>query len=147
MPHYTASIEIARPVAELFAFYSKPANLVALTPPELKLELVTAPEVIELGSQLVWKARRWGITQRIVQQVTLFDVEKSIVTEQTQGRLPRWIHGSQFTASAAGTLIQETIEFEPPGGLLGMMVSADAIRKELDALFAYRSKKLSKLFG
>ena len=43
MPHhYTVTLEIAHPLADLFAFLIKPKNLVQLAPPNLHLELLTA---------------------------------------------------------------------------------------------------------
>ena len=36
------------------------------------------PEVLKLGSRLVWKGRRWGIAQKIIQEVTQFEADKLI---------------------------------------------------------------------
>ena len=70
-----------------------------------------------------------------------------IVVEQKKGPLARWIHTNHFEATEAGTKILEKIEYDPPGGLLGYMVTADAIRKELVKLLAYREVKLKEIFG
>jgi ligand-binding SRPBCC domain-containing protein len=146
MPHYTLTLEIARPVSDMFSFFAKPRNLVQLAPPELSLELLTAPDILMLGAQLVWKGKRYGISQQITQEVATFDVEKLIVIEQKKGPFARWIHSHQFTTTEGGTLIYEKIDFEPPGGMLGFMITADSIRKDLDKLFAFREKKLKELF-
>ena len=37
--------------------------------------------------------------------------------------------------------------FDPPGGLLGYMITADSIRKDLQRLLAYRELKLKEIFG
>jgi ligand-binding SRPBCC domain-containing protein len=147
MPHYTLTVNIARPVAELFAYLSRPANLVKLAPPELNLALVTAPDVLAVGERIVWTGRRYGITQKIIQEVTTFEFEKRIVVEQKQGPFARWVHGSQFETQGAGTRIIETIDFAPPGGMLGLIVTADGIRREIDALVAHRELKLREVFG
>ena len=63
MPHYTATLEISRPVADVFLFLSTTKNLVKLAPAELNLELLAAPDVLTLGALLTWKGRRWGISQ------------------------------------------------------------------------------------
>ena len=147
MPHYTTTLEIPHPLPELFTYLTRPKNLAQLAPPDLNLELVTAPEIMILGSQLVWKGRRWGVSQQITQEVATFDRDKLIVVEQKQGPLKRWIHANHFEAIAAGTRIVEKIEYEPPGGLLGYVVTADAIRKELEKMLAFREKKLKEIFG
>ncbi|MBM3995170.1 MAG: hypothetical protein FJ303_13610 [Planctomycetes bacterium] len=148
MPHhYTATLEVARPLPELFAYLTQTKNLKQLTPPELNLELVTAPELLTLGSRLVWKGRRWGISQEITQQVVTFEVDKLIVTKQTEGPLALWVYASQFAVSEKGTRIVEKIEYDPPGGLLGFIVTADSLRKDFDKLLAFREKKLREMFG
>ena len=147
MPHYTITLDIARPIPDLFAFFTRPRNLVQLAPPELHLELLTGPEVLSLGERLVWKGRRWGISQKIIQEVAALDMEKLVVIEQKQGPFARWVHAHHFEESAAGTRIVEKIDFDPPGGLLGRLVSAESIRKDLDKLSLYREKKLKELFG
>jgi len=147
MAHYTVTLEIARPVAELFAYLTRPKNLVQLAPAEMNLELVIAPEVLALGERIVWTGRRWGISQKIIQEVTVFEVEKRIAVEQKQGPFAHWTHGSHFEAIDAGTRITEDIDFAPPGGILGRLIAGDAIRKEFDQLVAHREKKLREIFA
>jgi ligand-binding SRPBCC domain-containing protein len=147
MPHYTATLEIAHPLPDLFAFLTRTKNLVQLAPPELHLELLTSPDILMLGSRLVWKGRRWGVSQQMTHEVATFDKEKLIVVEQKKGPFARWVHANHFEATDTGTKIVEKIEFDPPGGLLGYLVTADAIRKDLEKLMAYREKKLKELFG
>ena len=79
--------------------------------------------------------------------MTTFEREKLIVVEQKQGPLKRWVHANHFEATDTGTRIVEKIDFEPPGGLLGYVITADAIRKDLEKLLAYREKKLKEIFG
>jgi len=146
MPYYTSTLEVSRPLLEVFSFFTKPRNLLDLAPPELSLELLTAPDVLILGARLVWKGKRWGISQQITQEVMAFDVGKQIAIEQRQGPFKRWIHSHQFSATEAGTLIYEKIDFEPPGGMLGFVITADSIHKDLNKLFAYRENKLKELF-
>jgi ligand-binding SRPBCC domain-containing protein len=147
MPHYTVTLDIARPVADLFAYLTRPKNLVKLAPPDMHLELVIAPEVLALGERIVWTGRRWGVSQKIIQEVTVFEIEKRISVEQKQGPFARWIHASQFEVIDMGTRITENIEFAPPGGILGRLIGGDVIRKEFDKLVAYREKKLREIFA
>ena len=147
MPHYTATIEIARPVSEMFAYFTRPRNLLQFTPPDYNLELVTAPEMLKLGERLVWQGRRWGVSQKLIQEVTAFNAYNLIVVEQRQGPFKRWVQAHQFEPMDAGTRILEKIEYDPPGGMLGFLVTANSIRKELDAVSIFRATKLRELFG
>ncbi len=147
MPHYTNTLEIARPLAEMFAFFARPRNLLQFTPPDMNLELMSGPEILELGSRLVWKGRRWGISQQITQQVATFEKDKLIVVEQKQGPFSQWVQAHHFELADAGMRIIEKIDFTPPGGLLGFAISAESIRKELEKVSAFRAIKLRELFG
>src|ERR1700722_3937015 len=131
MPHYTVTLEIARPIADVFAFLATPKNLVQLAPPDLHLELVTGPELMVRGAQLVWKGRRWGVSQNIIQEVATFESDKRLVVEQKKGPFTHWTHAHQVEAPDTGTRLHERIDFEPPSGLLGRLISADFIRKDL----------------
>jgi ligand-binding SRPBCC domain-containing protein len=146
MPHYTVTLEIARPLPDMFAFFTKPRNLLQFSPPDYNLELVTGPEVLALGERLVWQGRRWGIAQKLIQEVATFDIDKLIIVEQKQGPFKRWVQAHHFEPSGAGTRIIEKIDFDPPGGMLGFVVTANSIRKELDNVTAYRAKKLAEIF-
>ena len=148
MPHhYTNTLEIARPLPELFKFLTKPKNLVQLAPPDLNLELLSAPDMLSLGSKLIWKGRRWGISQQMTHEVSTYSPDKLIVVEQKQGPFARWVHANHFEATDTGTRIIEKIEFDPPGGMLGYLVTAATIAKDLEKLLAFREKKLMELFG
>lgn len=147
MPHYTTTLEIARPLGEMFSYFTTPRNLLNFTPPDLNLELLTAPETLTLGARLVWKGRRWGVSQQIVQEVATFDVEKLIVVEQKQGPFARWIQAHHFEKADTGTRIVEKIEFDPPGGMLGLLMSAKLILADLEKLSAFRQSKAREMFG
>ena len=41
----------------------------------------------------------------------------------------------------------ETIEFEPPGGVFGLIATEGRITQELEAAFAVRNRKLRELFS
>jgi ligand-binding SRPBCC domain-containing protein len=148
MPHhYIATFEIARPAADLFAFLTRPKNLLELAPADLRLELVGAPDLLQAGSKIVWKGRRWGISVQLTHEVITFDPDRLIVFEQKQGPFARWVHANYFEKHDDHTKIVEKIEFDPPGGLLGYVLTADKIRGDIEKLTAYREKKLKEIFA
>lgn len=147
MPHYSNTTQIARSLDEIFAFFTAPGNLLKLAPPDLHLELLEGPAALQLGSRLIWKGRRFGFAQKITQEVTSFEYARMFVEEQRQGPFARWVHARHFSASEAGTVVRDEIQFDPPGGLLGRIVTADFIRKDLDKLFAFRETRLRELLA
>src|SRR5450755_333263 len=96
MPHHNTSIDVARPIAEVFDFLARPANLAQLASPELGLLLVEGPERLALGSVMHWKARRMGITQSLVNAITAFEEGVRIDEEQQKGPFKRWSFTHRF---------------------------------------------------
>jgi ligand-binding SRPBCC domain-containing protein len=146
MPQHQLALDVPGPPEAVFDFLARSANLVQLAPPELRLELVEGPERLQLGALLHWKGRRMGVSQTLINEVTAFEEGVLIVEEQRQGPFKRWTFLHRFEANALGTRIEEELTYEPPGGLLGMIVTAKTIHKELASLFAFRTDRLRQAF-
>jgi len=145
MPEFQSETIIARPIAEVFDFFCDPANVVRVTPPNWKMRLVESPERLQLGARLVVEVGRWGLPQRIASEVTAFERNVMFVDTQREGPFQKWIHTHRFEAAPNGTRVIDTVEFEPPRGMLGFVVTARAIERELKEVFAYRGPKLREL--
>jgi ligand-binding SRPBCC domain-containing protein len=146
MPRHRFSLEVSCPTSDVFDFLVRPANLVQLAPPDMRLELVQGPERLQLGSLLHWKARRMGVSQSLKNEVTAFEEGILFAEEQRQGPFKRWTFLHRFEATAAGTRIEEELTYEPPGGILGMLVTVRMIENELDSLLAFRADQLPQNF-
>jgi ligand-binding SRPBCC domain-containing protein len=147
MPVFEASQIVPRPVAEVFAFFRDPTNLVKISPPELHMRLVEGPPQLERGSRIVLKGRRWGIPQRVVSEVTDFEPPRTFTDVQVEGPFGKWAHTHRFEEVPGGTRLADRIDYEPPGGLLGRVVTAAMIERDLRGVFEYRSGKIKELLG
>ncbi len=147
MPRVEQSTLVPGAVADVFDFFLRPANQLTLAPPEMRLELVEGPECLALGSRVTWKGRRWGIPYTVVVEVTELQPGVLLAERQIQAPMHKWEHVRRFESVADGTRLTEVIDFEPPGGLLGLIVSARTIERELEAAFAHRALKLRERFG
>ena len=147
MPVFERSTMISCPPKAVFEFLCKPANLIEVTPPDLNMRLVEGPERLSVGAQIVLQTRRWGFSQRIVTRITACEPDRLVVDEQQEGPFKKWIHTHLLEEAAGGTRMTDRIEFEAPGGLLGLVFTQDAIEGELQELFEYRTQKFEELFG
>jgi ligand-binding SRPBCC domain-containing protein len=147
MPVFERSQVVPRPVEEVFAFFRDPTNLVKVSPPELRMKMVEGPPQLELGSRLVFQAWRWGLPQRVASEVTAFDPTSGWTDAQVQGPFGKFVHTHRFEAVTGGTRVTDHIEYEPPRGLLGLVVTAAWIEGDLQWVFEHRAKKLAELFG
>jgi ligand-binding SRPBCC domain-containing protein len=132
--------------ARVFALLRRPDILVQLAPPEMRLEVETGPDELRFGSSLTLRGRRWGLSHRIVSEVTCCEPDMRLVIEQRQGPFKRWIHTSHLEATLeGGTQLQDEVEYERPGGLLGLTITSATVERELAALFTYRRQRLLEL--
>lgn len=133
---------------EVFDFFTRPANVLAAYPPELHLRLEEAPERLLLGTRVCVRGRRWGVPHRAVNEVTAFVPGVLFVEEQCQGPFRRWVHTHRFEALAdGGVCVRDRIDFEPPGGILGLRINAAFVLRDLEWVFAYRRQRLTELLG
>ena len=146
MPNHTTTIDLPRPCAEVFDFLVRPANLAQLAPPDLALQLIEAPERLALGSTLHWQARRMGVTQALLNEVIRFEEGVRFDEEQRRGPFKRWLVTHRFEPAGGGTRLIEEVTYEPPGGMLGLIVTAAVIQKDIEKLFAFRAARLGEHF-
>lgn len=135
------------PLEDLFRFFRDPANLVRVSPPELHMQLVEAPEQLDVGSRIVLRGSRWGIPQRVVSEVTALTPLESFTDEQREGPFGKWVHSHRFERVPEGTRVHDVIDYEPPGGLLGLFIPGRMIENDLRWIFAFRQRKLAELLG
>src|SRR5207248_11543672 len=121
-------------------------NRVALASPSLQMRLIEGPEVLAPGARVRLSARRWGMVRELVSEVTAFEVGALIVEEQREGPFAAWKHTQRFTAMPdGGSRRVDVVDYEAPGGMLGLMLSAAAIERELRASFEHRNGRLVEL--
>jgi ligand-binding SRPBCC domain-containing protein len=137
------------PLARLlvFAFFRRPVDVVAVAPGEAGLRLVEGPEEITIGAQVTAEMRRWGVTQQIVTEVTELVEPSLIVEEQRQGPLRRWRVERVFSEVDGQTELVETIDYETPGGLLGLAMTPAVVERELRQAFEGRVQRVLARLG
>jgi ligand-binding SRPBCC domain-containing protein len=145
MPQVERTIDLHCPIGRVWEFLCRPSNLVVVSPPELNLSLIEAPDILSLGSRIVVQVRRWGVTQRLVSEVTALVPESLLVDEQREGPFGKFVHTRRLEPIAERTRSVDRVEFEPPRGLLGLVLSATSIQNELEKAFDYRTKKFREI--
>ncbi len=146
MPSLEASISIRCSAEEAFGFLTQTDNLFRILPDELKLRVLSAPPQLELGSRMEVQILAFGPPQNVVYEVTEFSRPDRFTESQVKGMLPRYVHEHLFSAQDANTvLITDRIEFEPPGGLLGFMLTADRLRTMLNQGLVHRHGSLKRI--
>lgn len=133
---------------QVFEYLRRPANLQAIAPPETQLVYVQPPDIIELGSRLVCKVSAYGMVQQLAYEIVEMISPERYRERMVEGPLRLWLQDYIVEPNPAGgvTLINQ-IQFEPPGGMMGLIVSERRILEALEDAFDYRGQVLQKVFG
>jgi ligand-binding SRPBCC domain-containing protein len=78
----------------------------------------------------------------MVSAVTAFEMNEFFTDTQVEGPFGKWVATHRFEAVPEGTRVSDHIQYEPPGGLLGLVLTAAFIERDLQRIFAYRTAKL-----
>ena len=142
MKHYTLfySCIIEASVEEVCAFHTDTHNLPLITPPSIDVKVVSLEKNI-----VILDVKKFGITTRW--EIALeINCPKSIVDVMIKGPFASFRHERLFIAEGENrTRLEETITLAPPISFLGSLFFK-FIKKDMDAMFAYRHQKTQAHF-
>jgi len=145
MALFEAEVVLPCSLEGLFEFLLRPANVEKISDPRLGLTFVDPPEVVTVGSRIVFKVQGYGVVQTIEHQITEVVAPRLIVEEQVKGPMRSWRHEHHLEPQMQGTRMFDQIRFEPPGGVLGFLVKESAILDGLEDGFEHRKEELLRL--
>ena len=142
---FTSSVRLARPLSEVFPFFSDARNLEALTPPWLRFEVLT-PRSIEMkpGALIDYRLKVRGIPMSWRSEITVWEPPYRFVDEQRNGPYSLWIHEHRFREEDGETICEDKIRYAVPGGAL---VNALFVKRDVEKIFAFRRAAMLRLFG
>ena len=145
MPVFEADTFLACPPERAFDFLTRPTNLDLVTPPDLNLKLVDGPERLALGARLTARGSKFGIPQTITSEVTAFEEGVAFTDVQVSGPFGKFVHTHRVEPASEGAKMTDRFEYESPGGLIGLYLTNDRIRRDLEALVEYRTAKFKEI--
>jgi ligand-binding SRPBCC domain-containing protein len=147
MAHFQTEITLAAPPEEIFDFLIRPENVIRVTAPNAGIKPISSPEILEQGSRIELELTGYGPPQRFTYEVTEFLRPGKFTETLVKGPLKSFRHEHLFETGPSGTLVVDRVEFQPPGGMLGFLVTEDRIRKGLEHGLRFRHEELARIFG
>ena len=142
-----ASQVVPRPVDEVFAFFANPQNLARVTPPGLGFEQLSNDRETRAGLHLEHRIRPLlGVPLTWRSHITRFEPPHMFEDVQEHGPYQSWVHRHTFSAVPGGTRVDDEVTYELPGGPLGDVVHAIAVRAQLREIFRYRTRTIESIF-
>jgi ligand-binding SRPBCC domain-containing protein len=136
---------LAKPRAEVFAFFAEPANLALITPPWLRFRLLTPPTTLAAFAVLDYRIAWLGVPLRWRTLIREWDPPARFVDVQVRGPYSRWEHRHLFLEEGGGTWVEDRVTYCLPLGPLGRAVHALMVERQLAAIWAYRRRRLGEL--
>jgi len=147
VPIFEAAVEFACPPATLFDFLTRPVNLVRISPPELHARLVAAPERISVGSRITIEARKLGMRHRLTTVIVALEPDRLVVDEQVEGPFRKYRHERRLKEIAGGVMLSERIDYEPPGGMIGLLLTRARVEEYIVEMHDYGRRAMQTLLN
>ena len=142
---FESGIWLPKPLSEVFPFFSDAQNLLALTPPWLRFEVLTpAPISMKPGTTIDYRLRMHGVPIRWQSEITAWEPPDRFVDEQRRGPYRLWVHEHRFSEQNGQTLAEDHVRYAVRGGAL---VNRLLVARDLAKIFEYRHRRMALIFG
>ena len=135
---------------QAWEFFSSPKNLEEITPEDMTFQLTSGngDEKIHAGQILTYKvAPIGGIKLFWMTEITHVQPGEFFVDEQRKGPYSMWHHQHHFKPVPGGVEMTDLLHYQVPLGILGDFANWLFVRKQVQAIFDFRWKKLEEMFG
>jgi ligand-binding SRPBCC domain-containing protein len=136
-------------LAESWDFFSRPENLARITPPDLGFAVTSPlPERMYAGLIVSYRVSLFGgMHVPWVTEITQVREPEFFVDEQRSGPYRLWHHQHHFRAVAGGVEMTDLVHYQLPFGWLGNLLAGHLVEHRVAAIFAFRRRVLTELFG
>ena len=145
MPTFTSSAVLKCSPTALRDYLGKTSNLPSISDPDLELEVLEAPEDITADSVIEFRISAYGFKQRMQHRYVSVS-HSEIVAEQIEGPTKSWVHRQTVQDNGDGSCtLTDQIDFEPPGGMLGFVMTENKIRESIQDGMEFRYEALQDI--
>jgi uncharacterized protein len=135
------------PLAEVFAFFSRPQNLAVMTPADMRLQITSAePAELSRGLRIEYNLRAAMMTLHWRTFIETYQPQRLLIDSQEQGPYRCWWHEHHFQADGAATLMEDRVYFAPPFGIVGDAASHVMVMPALRRIFRFRAQAMDLRF-
>lgn len=101
--------------------------------------------LIELNETVTWRAKHFGIYQKLTVKITAMERPNMFVDEMVSGAFRSMKHIHTFKETKAGTLMTDEFSFESPLGILGKLVNGLILEDYMKRFLMERNRILKTI--
>ena len=98
--------------------------------------------LIEMGEEVTWRGRHFGVTQHMTSKITAFDRPRYFQDSMQRGAFKSFVHDHYFEQTGDTTTMLDVVAFAAPLGPLGRLAELLFLRRYLTRLLTHRAKVL-----
>lgn len=146
---YTLTSEQVLPLSlqKAWEFFTFPANLDKITPPDMEFRITNNPPAKTYKGQIItYKIGILpGISSNWITEITHLEDKEFFVDEQRFGPYAMWHHEHHFKEiSPNEVLMTDIVNYKLPLGMLGNLVAGNLVNTKVKFIFESRYKILKK---
>lgn len=96
--------------------------------------------LIALNESVTWRAKHFGIYQRLTSKITEFDRPNYFADKMVSGAFSKFKHEHHFTDLNGGTLMIDNFDYKSPIGILGKLADYIFLVKYMNDLLTERNR-------
>jgi ligand-binding SRPBCC domain-containing protein len=133
---------------EAWRFFATPNNLNAITPPDMKFEILSeVPAEMYEGLLITYTIKPFlNIPMRWVTEITHIKSGQFFVDEQRIGPYRIWHHEHHFKQVEGGVLMTDIVSYDIGKSILGWLAGILFVHKMVKGIFTFREKRLKEIF-
>jgi len=137
------------PIEEAWHFFSSPANLNLITPPNLKFHILDQlPDEVYKGLIIRYRIQPFlNISLKWVTEITAVEKNIFFIDEQVKGPYKVWHHEHHFKIVQGGVLMTDKLTYDIGWSFLGWIAGKLWVDKQVQNIFIYRKLKLKEIFS
>ncbi|MCC5943648.1 MAG: SRPBCC family protein [Bernardetiaceae bacterium] len=96
--------------------------------------------LIELGESVTWRAKHFGIYQKLTSKITEYERPIYFVDEMVSGAFSRFKHEHHFENMNEKTLMIDIFDYQSPLGILGKLADKIFLEEYMTKLLSERNR-------
>ena len=141
---------VPRPLAETWAFFSRPENLEKLTPKDVSFKISSPVQGVEMyeGMVIQYRVKPFPFfSTDWVTEITQIKHHEHFIDDQRVGPFALWHHQHHFRELPDGrTEMTDILHYQAPLGILGTFADKLFVHRQVRGIFEAREEAIERLF-